>query len=633
MQTGKINVQTENIFPIIKKFLYSDHEIFLRELISNAVDATQKLKTLASVGTVKDELGDLTIRVKADKKAGTITVSDRGIGMTAEEVDKYINQIAFSSAEEFVKKFKTKSESERNAIIGHFGLGFYSSFMVAEKVEIFTKTYKKGGSTKAVKWECDGSPDYTLTEIDRKDRGTEVVLYIDKENREFLEDSRILEILRKYSRFLPVPIEFGTEKKWEKVPGEKDEHGNDKEVMVEKPRIINNTDPLWKKKPADCKDDDYKNFYRELYPMTFEEPLFHIHLNVDYPFNLTGILYFPKVKKNIEIQKDKIQLYCNQVFVTDSVEGIVPEFLMLLHGVIDSPDIPLNVSRSFLQSDSNVKKISGYIMKKVSEKLEELFKKDRQNFESKWDDIKVFIEYGMISEEKFYEKGEKFALLKNTEGKYFTFEEYRKFIEAAQKDKDGKLIHLYAASLEDQHSFIANAREKGYDVLLMDGILDNHFINTLEHKFDQSVFRRVDSDTIDKLILKEENNLSKLDDSEKDKLKSLIEKNIEKEKFSVVFENLSESDSPFFITQPEFMRRMKDMSMVGGNPMGMGMPEFFNLIVNVNHPLMKTILEEDSPEKQDELISQVYDLALISQNLLKGEKLTSFVRRSISLLK
>ena len=633
MQTGKINVQTENIFPIIKKFLYSDHEIFLRELISNAVDATQKLKTLASVGTVKDELGDLTIRVKADKKAGTITVSDRGIGMTAEEVDKYINQIAFSSAEEFVKKFKTKSESERNAIIGHFGLGFYSSFMVAEKVEIFTKTYKKGGSTKAVKWECDGSPDYTLTEIDRKDRGTEVVLYIDKENREFLEDSRILEILRKYSRFLPVPIEFGTEKKWEKVPGEKDEHGNDKEVMVEKPRIINNTDPLWKKKPADCKDEDYKNFYRELYPMTFEEPLFHIHLNVDYPFNLTGILYFPKVKKNIEIQKDKIQLYCNQVFVTDSVEGIVPEFLMLLHGVIDSPDIPLNVSRSFLQSDSNVKKISGYIMKKVSEKLEELFKKDRQNFESKWDDIKVFIEYGMISEEKFYEKGEKFALLKNTEGKYFTFEEYRKFIEAAQKDKDGKLIHLYAASLEDQHSFIANAREKGYDVLLMDGILDNHFINTLEHKFDQSVFRRVDSDTIDKLILKEENNLSKLDDSEKDKLKSLIEKNIEKEKFSVVFENLSESDSPFFITQPEFMRRMKDMSMVGGNPMGMGMPEFFNLIVNVNHPLMKTILEADSPDKQDELISQVYDLALISQNLLKGEKLTSFVKRSISLLK
>jgi len=484
-----------------------------------------------------------------------------------------------------------------------------------------------------VKWECDGSPDYILTEIDRKDRGTEVVLYIDKENREFLEDSRILEILRKYSRFLPVPIEFGTEKKWEKVPGEKDEHGNDKEVMVEKPRIINNTDPLWKKKPADCKDDDYKNFYRELYPMTFEEPLFHIHLNVDYPFNLTGILYFPKVKKNIEIQKDKIQLYCNQVFVTDSVEGIVPEFLMLLHGVIDSPDIPLNVSRSFLQSDSNVKKISGYIMKKVSEKLEELFKKDRQNFESKWDDIKVFIEYGMISEEKFYEKGEKFALLKNTEGKYFTFEEYRKFIEAAQKDKDGKLIHLYAASLEDQHSFIANAREKGYDVLLMDGILDNHFINTLEHKFDQSVFRRVDSDTIDKLILKEENNLSKLDDSEKDRLKSLIEKNIEKEKFSVVFENLSESDSPFFITQPEFMRRMKDMSMVGGNPMGMGMPEFFNLIVNVNHPLMKTILEADSPDKQDELISQVYDLALISQNLLKGEKLTSFVRRSISLLK
>jgi molecular chaperone HtpG len=634
MQTGKINVQTENIFPIIKKFLYSDHEIFLRELVSNAVDATQKLKTLASVGTFKDELGDLTIKVKLDKKAGTITVSDRGIGMTAEEVDKYINQIAFSSAEEFVKKFKTKSEAERNAIIGHFGLGFYSSFMVSDKVEIITKTYKKGGSTKAIKWECDGSPDYTLEEIDRKDRGTDVIVYIDKENKDFLEESRLLEILRKYSRFLPVPIEFGTEKKWEKVPGEKDEHGNDKEEMVERPRIINNTDPLWKKKPTDCSDEDYKKFYRELYPMTFEEPLFHIHLNVDYPFNLTGILYFPKVKKNIEIQKDKIQLYCNQVFVTDSVEGIVPEFLMLLHGVIDSPDIPLNVSRSYLQSDANVKKISGYITKKVSEKLEELFKKDRENFESKWDDIKVFIEYGMISEEKFYEKAEKFALFKNTEGKYFTFEEYKKHIEPSQKDKDGKLIYLYASNQEDQHSFIGPVREKGYDVLLMDGILDSHFINTLERKFDDSMFRRVDSDTPDKLILKEENNISRLDDTQKDKLKQLIEKNIEKEKFSVVFENLSETDTPFFITQPEFMRRMKDMSMLGGNPMGLGgMPEFYNLVVNVNHPLMTAILDEPAEDKQDELISQVYDLALISQNLLKGEKLTAFVKRSIDLLK
>lgn len=634
MQTGKINVQTENIFPIIKKFLYSDHEIFLRELISNAVDATQKLKTLASVGTFKDELGDLTIKVKLNRDSGTITVSDRGIGMTSEEVDKYINQIAFSSAEEFVKKFKTKSEAERNAIIGHFGLGFYSSFMVSEKVEIITKTYKKGGSSKAVKWECDGSPDYTLDEIDRKDRGTDVIVHIDEENKDFLEESRLLEILRKYCRFLPVPIEFGTEKKWEKVPGEKDEHGNDKEEMVERPRIINNTDPLWKKKPTDCSDEDYKKFYRELYPMTFEEPLFHIHLNVDYPFNLTGILYFPKVKKNIEVQKDKIQLYCNQVFVTDSVEGIVPEFLMLLHGVIDSPDIPLNVSRSYLQSDANVKKISGYITRKVSEKLEELFKKDRENFETKWDDIKVFIEYGMISEEKFYEKAEKFALFKNTEGKYFTFEEYKKQIELSQKDKDGKLIYLYASNQEDQHSFIGPVREKGYDVLLMDGILDSHFINTLERKFEDSMFRRVDSDTPDKLILKEENNISKLDDSQKDKLKQLIEKNIEKEKFSVVFENLSETDTPFFITQPEFMRRMKDMSMLGGNPMGFGgMPEFYNLVVNVNHPLITAILDEPTEERQDELISQVYDLALISQNLLKGEKLTAFVKRSIDLLK
>jgi molecular chaperone HtpG len=553
--------------------------------------------------------------------------------MTAEEVDKYINQIAFSSAEEFVKKFKTKSEAERNAIIGHFGLGFYSSFMVSDKVEIYTKTYKKGGSTKAVKWECDGSPDYTMEETDKKDRGTDIIVYIDKENKEFLEESRILEILRKYSRFLPVPIEFGTEKTWEKVEGEKDENGNDKEQMVEHPRIINNTDPLWKKKPTECTEEDYKKFYRELYPMTFEEPLFHIHLNVDYPFNLTGILYFPKVKKNIELQKDKIQLYCNQVFVTDSVEGIVPEFLMLLHGVIDSPDIPLNVSRSYLQSDSNVKKISGYIMKKVSEKLDELFKKDRPNFESKWDDIKVFIEYGMISEEKFYEKAEKFTLLKNTEGKYFTLEEYKAHTEAVQKDKDNHLIYLYASSTEEQHTYISAAREKGYDVLLMDGILDNHFINTLEHKLENTQFRRVDSDTVDKLILKEENNLSKLDDTQKEALKQLIEKNIEKEKFSVIFENLSETDAPFFITQPEFMRRMKDMSAIGGG-MGMGnLPEFYNLVVNVNHPLMSAILEENSTGRQDELVRQVYDLALISQNLLKGEKLTAFVKRSIELLK
>jgi molecular chaperone HtpG len=554
--------------------------------------------------------------------------------MSAEEVDKYINQIAFSSAEEFVKKFKTKSEAERNAIIGHFGLGFYSSFMVSDKVEIYTKTYKKGGQTKGVKWECDGSPDYTLTETDRKERGTDIIVYIDKENKDFLEESKILEILKKYSRFLPVPIEFGTEKTWEKVEGEKDEHGHDKEATVEKPRIINNTDPLWKKKPSECTDEDYKKFYRELYPMNFDEPLFQIHLNVDYPFNLTGILYFPKVKRNVEIQKDKIQLYCNQVFVTDSVEGIVPEFLTLLHGVIDSPDIPLNVSRSYLQSDSNVKKISGYIMKKVSEKLEDLFKKDRPGFEAKWDDIKVFIEYGMISEEKFYEKAVNFALLKNVEGKYFTFDEYKSHVEATNKDKENKIIYLYASHKEEQHSFIQAATEKGYDVILMDGILDNHFINTLEHKLTDVMFRRVDSDTIDKLINKEENTISKLDDTQKDKLKGIIERNIEKEKFTVVFENMSETEVPFLVVQPEFMRRMKDMSALGGGYMGMGaMPEFFNLLVNANHPLMQAVLEQNEEAGQDKLVRQLYDLALVSQNLLKGEKLTEFVKRSIELIK
>jgi len=634
MQTGKINVQTENIFPIIKKFLYSDHEIFLRELISNAVDATQKLKTLASVGTYKDELGDLTIKVELDKKAGTITVKDRGIGMTAEEVDKYINQIAFSSAEEFVKKFKTKTEAERNAIIGHFGLGFYSAFMVSDKVEIYTKTYKKGGQTKAVKWECDGSPDYTITESDKKVRGTDIVIYIDEENKEFLEESKILEILKKYSRFLPIPIEFGTEKTYEKVEGEKDEEGKDKEVMIEKPRIINNSDPLWRKKPAKCTDEDYKKFYRELYPMNFDDPLFQIHLNVDYPFNLTGILYFPKVKRNVEIQKDKIQLYSNQVFVTDSVEGIVPEFLTLLHGVIDSPDIPLNVSRSYLQSDSNVKKISGYIMKKVSEKLENLFKKDRAGFESKWDDIKVFIEYGMISEEKFYDKAASFVLFKNVEGKYFTLDEYKSHVEAAQKDKDNKLIYLYANNKEEQHSFIQAASNRGYDVIVMDGVLDNHFINTLEHKLTDTLFRRVDSDTVDKLISKEDSSISKLDDTQKEKLKGIIEKNIEKEKFTVLFENLSETDVPFLVLQPEFMRRMKDMSALGGGNMGMGnMPEFYNLVVNANHPLMLAILDQQEEENKDKLVRQLYDLALISQNLLKGENLTTFVKRSIELIK
>ena len=634
MQKGKINIETENIFPIIKKFLYSDHEIFLRELISNAVDATQKLKTLASMGKFNGELGDLTIHIELDKKAKTLTVKDRGLGMTAEEVDKYINQIAFSSAEDFVKKFKTKSEAEQNAIIGHFGLGFYSSFMVSEKVEIFTKTYKRGGSTKAVKWECDGSPDYVITEIDRKDRGTDVVLFMDDDSKEFLEEHRILEMLKKYSRFLPVPIQFGTEKVWETVEGEKDKDGNPKQIEIEKPRIINNTDPLWKKKPSDCTDEDYKKFYRELYPYSFDEPIFHIHLNVDYPFNLTGILYFPRLKKNVEVQKDKIQLYSNQVFITDSVESIVPDFLTLLHGVIDSPDIPLNVSRSFLQSDASVKKISGYIMRKVADKLEELFKKDRKSFEEKWDDIKVFIEYGMISEEKFYERAEKFALLKNTEGKYFTFKEYKKHVEKTQKDKDKKLIYLYASNLEEQHSFIRAATERGYDVLLMDGILDNHYLNTLEQKFTDTMFRRIDSDTVDKLIGMEDEAPSKLDDKQKEEMKPVIERNIDTAKFTVTFENLSEKELPFTIIQPEFMRRMKEMSALGGGGM-MGMnnlPEQFILIVNTNNDLVIRILNEKEDKNQDQLIKQLYDLALLSQNLLKGEKLTDFIRRSVDVL-
>lgn len=633
MQKGQINVQTENIFPIIKKFLYSDHEIFLRELVSNAIDATQKLKTLASVGKFSGELGDLTVQVIADKKAGTLTVKDRGIGMNSEEIDKYINQIAFSSAEEFVKKFKTKTEAEQNAIIGHFGLGFYSAFMVSDKVTIRTKTYKKGGQTKAMQWECDGSPEYTLTETDKSDRGTEVILHLDKESNEFLEDQRILGLLNKYSKFLPVPIQFGTEKVTETVEGEKDKDGNDKTIEVEKPRIINNTDPLWKKKPADCSDEDYKSFYRELYPMTFEEPLFQIHLNVDYPFNLTGILYFPKVKRNVEIQKDKIQLYSNQVFVTDSVEGIVPDFLTLLHGVIDSPDIPLNVSRSYLQSDASVKKISGYIMKKVSDKLEELFKKDREGFEKKWDDIRVFIQYGMITEDKFFDRAQKFLLYKNTEGKYFTADEYEKHIKKQQTDKDKNMIILYTSDMEDQHSYIEAAREKAYDVLVFDGVLDSHFINTMEQKESNTRFTRVDSDTIDKLINKEENIPSKLDDAQKDQLKPVIERNINKEQFSVVFENLSETDVPFMITRPEFMRRMKDMSALGGGMMGMeNFPDQSNLVVNTNHPLVSRILTSEEEGEQDKLIKQAYDLALLSQNMLKGSALTEFVRRSLEMI-
>lgn len=631
MIKGNINVKTENIFPIIKKFLYSDHEIFLRELVSNAVDATQKLKTLASTGQFKEELGDLTIKVEVDKKKKTISITDRGIGMTQDEVEKYINQIAFSSAEEFVKKFKTKTEAESNAIIGHFGLGFYSAFMVSEKVELFTKTYKKGGSTKPVKWECDGSPQYEISESDKKDRGTTVVLHVDKENTEFLEEYKIRELLNKYCKFLPVPIQFGTKKESEPIEGEVDKDGNPKTKEVEKPWIINNPNPLWKKSPGEVSDEDYKKFYQELYPMSFDEPLFNIHLNVDYPFDLTGILYFPKVKSNYELQRNKIQLYCNQVFVTDSVEGIVPDFLTLLHGVIDSPDIPLNVSRSFLQSDQNVKKISGYISKKVADKLEELFKKDRDAFEKKWDDIKIFIQYGMISDTKFFERAEKFVLLKNVDGKYFTLDEYEKHIATNQKDKDKRLVYIYANNAEDQFAYIEAAKERAYDVLLMDGVLDAHFVNSLEQKLKDASFVRVDSNTIDNLIKKDDTVLpSKLDDAQKEKVKSVFEKVVDTKQFELNFESLSETDMPLMITQNEFMRRMKEMNAMGGGPMmGLGdLPDHYTLVINANHDIITALPEKDE-EAQQIAIQHLYDIARLSKNLLKGKELNEFIKRSV----
>ncbi|MFH0866567.1 MAG: molecular chaperone HtpG [Bacteroidota bacterium] len=629
MQKGKINVQTENIFPIIKKFLYSDHEIFLRELISNAVDATQKLKTIASTSEFSGDLGDISIEVKVNKKKKTLTVTDKGIGMTADEVEKYINQIAFSGAEEFISKYK--SQTEANPLIGHFGLGFYSSFMVSEKVEIFTKTYKKGPGSKAIKWGCDGSPEYSIDEIEKKERGTEITLHIDKESEEFLDEERLLSLLKKYCKFLPVEIIFGTEKIFEPT-GEKDKDGKEKTREIERPRIINNTKPLWTLKPVDINEEDYKKFYRELYPMNFEEPLFNIHLNVDYPFTLTGILYFPKAKRNFEVQKDKIQLYCNQVFVTDSVEGIVPDFLMLLHGVLDSPDIPLNVSRSYLQSDPNVKKISSHITKKVADKLEELFKNNRSDFEAKWDDIKIFIEYGMISEDKFYERAEKFCFLKNLDGKFFTFDEYRDHVNALQTDKDKNIIYLYAGNAQEQHSFVQAARERGYDVLVMDTILDSHFINLMERKLKNTRFVRVDADTIDKLIPKDGELPSKLSEEQKDQLKPVIENQLDKEKFFVRFENLSETDPPMTVIQPEFMRRMKDMSAVGGPSYFGAMPDQYNLVVNTNHPLVNRILEENEIEKKNHLAKQLTDLALLSQNLLKGEDLTKFIKRSIEIM-
>lgn len=626
MSNGKINVTADNIFPIIKKFLYSDHEIFLRELISNAVDATQKLKTLTRIGESAAELGDLTIQVKIDKEAKTLTVSDRGVGMTTDEVNKYINELAFSGAEEFVQKYKDKADA--SAIIGHFGLGFYSSFMVAKKVEIFSQSHKEG--TKAAHWECEGNPEFKLEETEKADRGTDIVLHISENDTEFLEEHRIRELLNKYCKFLPVPIQFGT-----KEITEKEGEGDDaKEVKRQVPDIINNPEPAWTKTPTDLQDEDYKNFYRELYPYTFEEPLFHIHLNVDYPFDLTGILYFPKIKPNMELNRNKIQLYQNQVFVTDNLEGIVPDFLTMLHGVIDSKDIPLNVSRSYLQSDAAVKKISGYITKKVSDKLEELFKKDREDFQKKWKDIKVIIEYGMLSDEKFYDRAQKFALYENVKGEFFTFDEYKEKVKGLQTDKDGNLVLLYAANKEMQHSFIKRAEDKGYDVLLMDSPIVSHLIQKLETGNEKLKFARVDADHIDKLIRKDEEQPSKLTDEQKEKLKPVIESAVQKEKFSVEMESLSSDENPFIVTVPEFMRRMKEMSMTGGGMMGMdNMPEMYNLVVNTNNDYVSQILEEKDEARQKEMIKEGTDLALLAQNLLQGKELTSFVERSFGKLR
>ena len=633
MQKGKINVQTENIFPVIKKFLYSDHEIFLRELISNATDATEKMKALVRSGESSIELGDLTIKVKLDKEAKTLSIIDRGIGMSAEEIDKYINQIAFSSAEEFVEKFK---DVDNTNIIGHFGLGFYSAFMVAENVELISKTYKKGKGTKAVKWECDGSPEYTIEELESRDRGTEIILHISEESKEFLEESRIKTILDKYCKFLPVEIEFGEETSFEEIEGKKDKDGNPETEEVKKPRIINNTDPLWKKSPADLKTEDYNKFYRELYPMQMEDPLFHIHLNVDYPFNLTGILYFPKVKKNIEPARDKIQLYSNQVFITDNVENIVPEFLTLLHGVIDSPDIPLNVSRSYLQSDHNVSKISKHISKKVSDKLVELFKSDRKSYEEKWDDIKVFIQYGILSDDKFYERTKDIVLLKNTEGEYFTTEEYKEKIKADQTNKEENIIMLYANNEESQYSYIEKAKARNYDVLVMDGPLDNHYVDLMERKLEKSKFTRVDAESIDKLIEKEDAQVSKLTEDQQKDLKPVFEKGLNEKEYTVQFESLSETEDAVMITQPEFMRRMKDMqAMGGGGQMAfMGdMPDMYNVVVNSNHPMVSALVEDKDEAHKETIANQLIDLAKLSQNLLKGKELSEFVKRSMEIIK
>jgi molecular chaperone HtpG len=629
LEKGTISIHTENIFPIIKKFLYSDHEIFLRELVSNAVDATQKLKKLASLGEFNGELGDLTIEVSFDKKKKTITVSDKGLGMTGEEIKKYINQIAFSGAAEFVEKFKDKADAKD--IIGKFGLGFYSSFMVADNVEIISRSFK-AAENEAARWECDGSTEFQLSPAKKSERGTDVILHINKDSEEFLDEFRIKEILEKYCKFLPVPIKFGT--KEDSVEDGVDAEGKPKYKTVTSDRIINNPLPLWTKSPNELKDEDYLKFYKELYPFS-EDPLFWIHLNVDYPFNLTGILYFPKVKNDFEMNKNKIQLYSRQVFITDEVKDVVPDFLMLLHGILDSPDIPLNVSRSYLQSDANVKKISQHITKKVADKLNDLFKKDRKDFEKKWDDISIFVKYGMISDEKFYDRAKEFGLFKNVDGNYFTFEEYKEKVKPNQTDKNGNVVYVYASDQGKQHSFIESAKAKAYDVLVLDGILDSHFINTLEQKLEKVQLKRVDSETADKLIDKDEKIESVLSKDDEEKVKGVFETAINNKNMTVAIESMSPDDLPVIITMSEFMRRMKDMAKTGGGGMYgfMGnMPDSYNVSVNGNHPVIQKILSAESDEKKSKLAKQAYDLALLSQNLLTGADLTNFIKRSVELV-
>ncbi|MBS1506799.1 MAG: molecular chaperone HtpG [Bacteroidetes bacterium] len=627
-EKGTISIHTENIFPIIKKFLYSDHEIFLRELVSNAVDATQKLKKLASLGEFNGELGDLKIEVSFDKKNKTITVSDKGLGMTGDEIKKYINQIAFSGAAEFVEKFKDKADAKD--IIGKFGLGFYSAFMVSDKVELISKSFKEG--TQAARWECDGSTEFELTEAKKERRGTDVILHVNKDSEEFLDEYRLKGILEKYCKFLPVEIKFGT--KEESVEDGVDADNKPKYKSITVDRIINNTNPIWAKAPSELKDEDYLKFYKELYPFT-EDPLFWIHLNVDYPFSLTGVLYFPKIKNDFEIQRNKIQLYSRQVFITDEVKDVVPDFLMLLHGVLDSPDIPLNVSRSYLQSDANVKKISQHITKKVADKLVDMFIKDRKEFEKKWDDISVFVRYGMISDEKFYDKAKEFSLLKNVDAQYFTLKEYEDKVKPNQTDKDKSVVYLYTTDAGKQHSFIEAAKAKAYDVLLLDGVLDSHFISNLEQKLEKTQLKRVDSDIIDKLIAKDEKIASVLSTSEEELVKGIFEKAINNKNMSLAIESLSPDDFPVTITMSEWMRRMKDMARTGGNG-GFGfmgaMPDNYNVAINGNHQIIQKILKAEAEEQKLKLAKQAYDLALLSQSMLTGAELTNFIKRSVDLV-